>query len=349
MDVRDIRAVVPRKSAVEMLYLLYEGFGGVSPANLELEKPKTGKGNHTGEQMGAEVARMRMRPEKYYSYKHSRLLDFERDGCSLEDWRKPQTKALFAEHPKGFPIFLPSDELAACDEYSDSDPYTVEQNIDGDFHNRRVNLTVNLLREALNYAGGKPRVLDLGCGQGHITEQMRIAFPEAELSGLDYSLSAIEYAHDHFPGIDFSVGNAYCAPYVEGYFDVVVCNNLWEHVADPLLLLKRISTILKSDGFLIISTPSRYRLANLLRILQGKPVTLMSKHHVTEYSVGQVIEQLSYGEFRVTKIASKPIKLNKFKAEMARQIISIVIKLVGSHHQLEATVFYLARKLSRDV
>ena len=70
----------------------------------------------------------------------------------------------------------------------------------------------------------------------------------------------------------------------------------------------------------------------------------MSEQHVTEYSVGQVIEQLRYGGFAVTQMVSKPIKLGSLKAELARWLFSKLISLVGSHHQLEATVFYLAQK-----
>jgi len=88
----------------------------------------------------------------------------------------------------------------------------------------------------------------LGCGQGHITHAMYQTRKSSEISGLDYSLSAVEYAHSHFPNIDFIVGDAYDAPYSEEYFDVVVCNNLWEHVPDPLFLLSKVKRLLKPRG-----------------------------------------------------------------------------------------------------
>jgi len=140
------------------------------------------------------------------------------------------------------------------------------------------------------------------------------------------------------------VGNAYDCPYATNYFDLVICNNLWEHVPDPLHLLSRIAKILKTDGCIIISTPSRYRLSNLLNVLRGKPVNFISKHHVTEYSVGQVIEQLRYGGFGISKIFSKPIKMWSIKTRVAKSILSGIVLLFGSHHQLESTVFYLARR-----
>jgi SAM-dependent methyltransferase len=186
--------------------------------------------------------------------------------------------------------------------------------------------------------------LDFGCGRGHVTARILEKFPHAEVSALDASLSAIEYAADHFSGIDFTVANAHAPPYSMGYFDIVVCNNLWEHVPDPLRVLRRVRAILRPRGFLILSTPSRYRLINLLRVLRGKAVLFASNHHVTEYSVGQVLEQLRYGGFDVVQSYSKPLTRERFRVTVARTLVSVYLSLVNSHHNLEETVFYLGQK-----
>jgi 2-polyprenyl-3-methyl-5-hydroxy-6-metoxy-1,4-benzoquinol methylase len=285
-----------------------------------------------------------MQQKKYYDYKNDRPLNLESDGCALADWEQLCGQALFARHPKGFNIFISPDRIGAVDEYTESDPYTLEQNINNEFHTRRKELTIDLLREAVSLIQSTPQILDLGCGQGHITEKMRQAIKCAEFSGLDYSISAIEYAHEKFPVIDFAVGDATDSPYAKEFFDVVVCNNLWEHVPDPVFLLRGIKRILKPGGYLIISTPSRYRVNNLVRVLRGKPVDFLSRYHVTEYTVGQVVEQLAYGGFKVRRILSRPISAGSLKAYFVRWVFAILISLVGSHHQLESTVFYLAQK-----
>lgn len=281
---------------------------------------------------------------KYYDYTNDRPLDLQSDGCDLSEWNRLCGDFRFARHPKGFRIFLPPDRLGVSDEYAGSDPYAAEENINSEFQTRRIEITVDLVREAVSRQQNPPQILDLGCGQGHITERIRQALKSAEITGLDYSVSAIEYAHEHFPEIDFAVGDAYESPYARGFFDVVVCNNLWEHVPDPLFLLSKIKRIIRPGGYLVVSTPSRYRIANLERVLKGKPVALMSRHHVTEYTVGQVKEQLRYGGFEVKKILSRPISTGSLKLSVERMVFSKLIAMVGSHHQLEATVFYLAQE-----
>ena len=286
-----------------------------------------------------------MQRNKYYDHENDRPLNWELDGCALSEWKQLHGKARFAVHPKGFGIFIPPEKICTSDQYIDSDPYGVERNIDNEFHKRRIALTIELVQRAVPLMNdGKPQILDLGCGQGHITDRMRQTLDYAEFTGLDYSLSAIEYAKEHFPKVDFAVGDVDNIPYAKDFFDVVVCNNLWEHVPDPLTLLSKIKDIIKPGGYLVISTPSRYRTRNLVRILLGRPVVFMSDQHVTEYSVGQVVEQLKYGGFRLQTILSRPLAGNGLKFRAARWLLSMSISLVGSHHQLEETVFYLARR-----
>jgi len=267
-----------------------------------------------------------------------------KDGCELTQWSDLYGRAVFARHPEGFPVFLSPAELEVPDEYRDSDPYGVEQSLDGPFQTRRIACTLELLGTAVRRLSS-PRILDLGCGPGHITQRIHQGFPKADLFGLDYSVSAIRYAVHHFPGIDFVAANAYDAPYFPGYFDVVLCNNLWEHIPDPLRLLGHIVVVMKPDGYLVLSTPSRYRLGNLLRVLCGKTVELASEHHVTEYTVGQVYEQLRYRGFRVLRSMSRPDPRIRTwsKAGIVQAIFSQFIRWSHSHHQLEATVFYLAQ------
>ncbi len=285
---------------------------------------------------------------KYYDWSRHRFLR-ETDGCKYEDWGKSDDIS-FAIHPKGFRVFLSPSQLEKSNEYSEDDPYTVEQNIDREFHKRRIDATIYLLKLALVESISSPKILDMGCGKGHITAEIQKTFLDAEISGLDYSISAIKYAVENFPGIDFCVADAHNPPYCDNYFDVVVLNNLWEHIPDPLVLLKGISRILKDRGYLILSTPSRYRLSNLLNVLRGRQAVLMSNHHVTEYSVGQVIEQLRWGGIEVKKVYSKPIcnRSKGIKSMIAYQVILPILrtylKMINSHHSLESTVFFLAEK-----
>jgi hypothetical protein len=76
----------------------------------------------------------------------------------------------------------------------------------------------------------------------------------------------------------------------------------------------------------------------------------MSAQHVTEYSVGQVFELLKFGGFTPVKTYDPPIRLaaTGIKELDAYRIlfpcVKLMLRTVHSHHSLEHTVFFSARK-----
>jgi len=292
-----------------------------------------------------------MQIDKYYDWSRRAALS-PGDGCAYDRWPEEWKTRSFAVHPGGILVFLPPSRITESDEYSRGDSYGVGSMLDHPFQQVRFETTLELLNKAGLGDSTSARVLDVGCGQGHITAWVCQAFPRAEMSGLDCSLTTVRSAAEQYPGIDFIVADACAAPYREAYFDFVVCNNIWEHVPDPLGLLASVRRVLKPGGHLLLSTSSRYDLWNLLGVLRGRPVVLASKHHVTEYTVGQVLEQLRFGGFEVEDVYARPVRqrprsLREFVVlRIIGPVLRTILAAVGSHHRLESTVFYLARKLA---
>lgn len=291
----------------------------------------------------------------YWSQAHSRSLGPD-DACPLNEWCAGNPRgALLAMHPRGFPVFLPGASIAASDEYANGDPYLVQDGLEGGsgFQQRRVETTLKLVATALSRisptgGAGTVRILDVACGAGHLTAAVSEQFPMAELYGIDYSITAVDKAVTEYPTLTFCCGDAYDLPYQDGWFDLVLLNNIWEHVPDPLRLLAAVRRVLKPGGFVVVSTPSRYRFGNLVRVLVGRPVLFMSRHHVTEYTVGQVLEQFRYAGMEA-EVFDRPwsgptYNLATFLAyKIASPVLTVLLRLIGSHHSLEQTVFYLVR------
>lgn len=125
------------------------------------------------------------------------------------------------------------------------------------------------------------RVLDVGCGGGFTSEFL--ATRGAIVSGVDQSHDCILAARTHAErqslAIDYQQGYAEALPYPDHSFDVVVCVDVLEHVADPLRSLAEIHRVLKPGGVFCFDTINRtfrsrliliWLLENLLReIPQG--------------------------------------------------------------------------------
>ncbi|MCH8853186.1 MAG: methyltransferase domain-containing protein [Planctomycetes bacterium] len=262
--------------------------------------------------------------------------------------RETTARAHFWIHPDGFPVFLSGSELRASDEYANGDPYAVGADLESAFQRRRRDVTIQLISENCR---SRAYVLDVGCGEGHITEEIRRVDGVRLVCGLDYSLSAIATAARGSPDIEYCVADAHQLSYSDEFFDVVVCNNLWEHVADPLALLREVGRVVKPRGHVIISTPSRFRFGNILNVLRGRPPELMSRHHITEYTVGQVREQLTSGGFDLVNISSPVIRpkadgvMSFIAYRVLKPILATYLRRIESEHSLESTVFFVARKV----
>jgi 2-polyprenyl-3-methyl-5-hydroxy-6-metoxy-1,4-benzoquinol methylase len=108
------------------------------------------------------------------------------------------------------------------------------------------------------------RILDLGCGNGVLTK--KIADLGYDVVGVDPSESGVEGAKKMFPDIDFQVCGVYDDPEKAGLgkFELVVAEEVIEHLYYPDELLKFSRKVLGKNGILIITTPYYGYLRNLL-------------------------------------------------------------------------------------
>lgn len=103
------------------------------------------------------------------------------------------------------------------------------------------------------------RVLDVGCGGGYTCEFL--ASRGAIVSGIDQSQACIQSAIDHAKqqgySIEYQPGFAEKLPYSNDSFDVVVCVDVLEHVADVEKAIAQIQRVLKSGGIFLFDTINR--------------------------------------------------------------------------------------------
>lgn len=102
----------------------------------------------------------------------------------------------------------------------------------------------------------KGRLLEVGCGEGLFLGQAAEANPQIELWGVDNSSARIEQANKRLAGKNahLSVEDAANLPFSDGFFDKVICINVFfnmptmDIVKKALLQMKRVS---RNDAGLI--------------------------------------------------------------------------------------------------
>lgn len=116
------------------------------------------------------------------------------------------------------------------------------------------------------------RILDVGCNNGHQLSTF-IGKGAFALYGVDICKGAIRnkvHPSLHLFLCDVEKG----LPFRNGFFDLVICSEVIEHVFDTDFLLKEIKRVLAHSGVAIITTPNMLSAVNRVRALLGKQLHL---------------------------------------------------------------------------
>lgn len=159
--------------------------------------------------------------------------------------------------------------------------------------------------------------LDIGCGDGSFTLEFARRIGASRVYGVDISKPKILEAKKR--GIitkraDVNKG----LPFRDKFFDVILCNQVAEHLVEPDALFEEIYRVMKDDGYGIVSVPNLASLHNRLLLLFGYHPTSISpsarfafgnpdrgrtiypfEHHVTAFSPRALKEMLEHYGFKV--------------------------------------------------
>ncbi len=108
------------------------------------------------------------------------------------------------------------------------------------------------LETLLRYRPPPGRVLEVGCGNGGFVALLGWAGFKAV--GTEMSPWVVNFARETF-GIDVYAGPIEAQAFGPGSFDVIVLNDVIEHLADPAGTLKVCAELLSEGGFFLIQTP----------------------------------------------------------------------------------------------
>ena len=137
------------------------------------------------------------------------------------------------------------------------------------FYQRIIGTKTLLGRKLLNYkqreieyiisfirsSGNSGLIMDMGCSTGQFTRVLASEFGESHVHGADISKKSIERCQKRNPKLTFRyIGNG-CYRENEGKYQHVLISHVLEHVDRPARMLKKLQSLLRYDGSLIVSVP----------------------------------------------------------------------------------------------
>lgn len=107
---------------------------------------------------------------------------------------------------------------------------------------------------ALRHGPKSGRVLEVGCGLGHLLSWFREPY---RVVGADINPSALEQARRNVPGGEFlQLSAENLGAFADRSFQIVIAKHVVEHLREPGKSIAEISRVLADGGLLILATPN---------------------------------------------------------------------------------------------
>ncbi len=108
-------------------------------------------------------------------------------------------------------------------------------------------------------------ILDVGAGEGFTLKKLDDAGLGRKLEGIDESSHALKAGKKLFPKLTLKKGDIYKLPYNDNSFDLVICNEVLEHLEHPKRGLKEVMRVTKKYAIFSVPHEPFFTFGNFLR------------------------------------------------------------------------------------
>ena len=158
---------------------------------------------------------------------------------------------------------------------------------------------------------GDARVLDLGCGAGHVSFQVAPLVGDVVAYDLSAQMLAVvdkAAAERGLNNLRTVHGAAESLPFADGEFDFVFSRYSAHHWSDLAVALRDVRRVLKPGGvaaFIDVASPGRPLLDTYLQSVE----VLRDTSHVRDYSVSEWLQQISEAGLQVRSHTRQRLRL----------------------------------------
>lgn len=173
----------------------------------------------------------------------------------------------------------------------------------------------------LALVGTNKDVLEVGCATGYMS-RILVEQQGCRVTGIELDSWAAEQAAAFCSHVICGDVEELVFPPDLGPFDVIIFSDVLEHLRRPEKTLRRVSSFLKEDGFVLASIPNVTHLSVVLEIIQGRflynTIGLLDDTHLRFFCRDSVEQLFNSAGLRVChwERVSIPPELTEFKSDL---------------------------------
>lgn len=144
--------------------------------------------------------------------------------------------------------------------------------------------------------------LDIGCGEGFVTELISKINTQADIHACDIDEDVIEHHILENPRINFSVQSIYSPGFADESFDLVVATEVLERLDSPEKALSEIQRLTRRYAMLSVPREPLWRILNMARLAYLKNLG-NTPGHLQNWSKRSFLELIS-GKFDIVSMVT---------------------------------------------
>lgn len=147
----------------------------------------------------------------------------------------------------------------------------------------------------------QPRILDVGAGRGADLAKIKLDLEQVGRKPELFAVESFPISIDALRRLGIQVASVdiehSALPFDTGFFDVVICNQVLEHIKEIFWVISELARVMKRGGTLILGVPNLGSLHNRVVLLIGRqpPAIAVFGAHVRGFTVPGLREFLDTG------------------------------------------------------
>ena len=158
-------------------------------------------------------------------------------------------------------------------------------------------------------------ILDVGCGLGNLGARLRSSVEGRKVFGIENIEEVAKIAKTKLDGVLLGDVQSMDITFDKSMFDCIIFADVLEHLLDPVRVLQKLRSFLKSDGIIICSIPNMRHYTVILKLVRHgwiyEDYGLFDRTHLRFFSFTSMKRLITDGGFVIESIIPRNVASKK--------------------------------------